>query len=140
VGSTNLNIASWMGNWELDIVIEDEGVGPDIETMYTRDLERSTELVLSRRARTSRPRTGRRARARRAAAGALRLGNIVGAALGRRRVLGAAEARVMLPAGVVLLAISVAAILWPRVVAFPLAALAIWIGTALVINALRSTR
>jgi phosphatidylserine/phosphatidylglycerophosphate/cardiolipin synthase-like enzyme len=24
IGSTNLNISSWIGNWELDVVIEDE--------------------------------------------------------------------------------------------------------------------
>jgi len=32
--STNLNIASWLGNWELDVVIEDENIGeadgPDV--------------------------------------------------------------------------------------------------------------
>jgi phosphatidylserine/phosphatidylglycerophosphate/cardiolipin synthase-like enzyme len=26
VGSTNLNIASWMGNWELDVAVEHEGL------------------------------------------------------------------------------------------------------------------
>ncbi len=26
VGSTNLNLSSWVGNWELDVVIEDAGV------------------------------------------------------------------------------------------------------------------
>ena len=25
VGSTNLNLASWIGNYELDVVVEDEG-------------------------------------------------------------------------------------------------------------------
>jgi cardiolipin synthase len=27
VGSTNLNIASWIGNWEMDVAVEDERFG-----------------------------------------------------------------------------------------------------------------
>ena len=51
VGSTNLNVASWMGNWELDVTIEDEGFAKQMEDMYCRDLEHSTEIVISRRRR-----------------------------------------------------------------------------------------
>lgn len=39
VGSTNLNIASWFGNLELDIVIEDASFGRRMEEMYLEDLE-----------------------------------------------------------------------------------------------------
>ena len=46
VGSTNLNIASWIGNWELDVVIEDETFAREMQTMYVNDLARSTEIVL----------------------------------------------------------------------------------------------
>src|SRR5205814_1110983 len=31
VGSTNLNPASWLGNWELDVVVEDERFGRAME-------------------------------------------------------------------------------------------------------------
>src|SRR5205085_4720745 len=66
VGSTNLNIASWMGNWELDVTVEDEGFAREVEEMYRRDLENSTEIVLSERRRvrpvTRRPKGRRRAR------------------------------------------------------------------------------
>ena len=47
VGSTNLNIQSWMGNWELDVAIEDTGFGAEMERMFEADLERSTEVVLT---------------------------------------------------------------------------------------------
>ncbi len=47
VGSTNLNLASWFGNYELDIAIEDEGFAKEMEEMFLEDLTRTTEIVLS---------------------------------------------------------------------------------------------
>ena len=46
IGSTNLNVNSWLGNWELDVALEDEGVAKELESHYLEDLERSTEIVL----------------------------------------------------------------------------------------------
>ncbi|MCL4852931.1 MAG: cardiolipin synthase B, partial [Bryobacteraceae bacterium] len=46
VGSTNLNIASWLSNCELDAVIDDESFGREMEEMYLEDLSNSTEIVL----------------------------------------------------------------------------------------------
>ena len=46
VGSTNLNILSWMGNWELDVVAEDEAFAAKMERMYVDDLAYSTEIGL----------------------------------------------------------------------------------------------
>src|SRR6185437_9296667 len=31
VGSSNLNLASWLGNWELDVTIEDEGFAQQVQ-------------------------------------------------------------------------------------------------------------
>ena len=103
VGSTNLNIASFWANYELDVAVEDEKVAGAVADMYEQDLERATEIVLARRnrvrpsqkpdrARRWRPRSGS---AGRAAAGALSLGSAVGAAIKDHRVLGPAEARVL---------------------------------------------
>ena len=36
VGSTNLNLQSWMGNWELDVAVEDEGFAGQMQEMYLR--------------------------------------------------------------------------------------------------------
>ena len=30
IGSTNLNVSSWLGNWELDVGIEDEGIAREM--------------------------------------------------------------------------------------------------------------
>jgi cardiolipin synthase len=136
VGSTNLNIASWLGNCELDVAVEDEGFAREMEATYAKDLEGSTEVVLNRQWRRARQTVARRrghagGSANRAAAGALRLGRAVGAALTNRRLLGAAEAQVMAVAGVVLLATAVVAALWPQLVAYPIAAITGWIALGL---------
>jgi cardiolipin synthase len=141
VGSTNLNLQSWIGNWELDVAVEDEGFAGRMEEMYLEDLERATEITLTRRARVVRTAKGPRGPARRpgsagrAAAGAVSIGSAVGAAMTGRRMLGPAEARIMGAAGIVLLLLGVVALLWPRAVAVPLAALAIWLAASLLFRA-----
>ena len=156
VGSTNLNIQSWMGNWELDVAIEDTGFGAEMERMFEADLERSTEVVLTGRSRTvSRPRDGappvrrhrwmsRRGRGTghtsRAAAGAFRIGNTVGAALTARRPLGAAEASTLGAGAVLLVTMGGLAAWWPALAAYPLAVIAIWLGLSLGAAAWRARR
>jgi cardiolipin synthase len=191
VGSSNLNLASWIGNCELDVAIEDENFARGMEAQYEIDLGNSTEIVLklpkrwrkkdlgeaasqSRNesdtadasasqtsvASASKPRestaqsgtpsagSGPSAaqpvragppypRARggssgRAAAGALRLANTVGAAISNRRVLGQTESGPLMIAGFLLIACSAIGFWWPRVIAWPLAVIALWIGMSLV--------
>ena len=147
VGSTNLNLASWIGNRELDVVIEDTGFGREMEARYLEDLQNTTEVVLNRRRRV-RPKDEVRAKrtpgaggsAGRAAAGALRIGNALGAALSPRKVHGAAEKRLLVPGGLALVALGPIAVAWPAVVAWPLGALAFWMGLALLLRAMRPTR
>ncbi|MET0645871.1 MAG: phospholipase D-like domain-containing protein [Pyrinomonadaceae bacterium] len=146
VGSTNLNVASWMGNWELDVTIENEGFAHEMQEMYCRDLEHATEIVISDRKRVKpigppRPRKGRRQRTSRkgstsrAAAGVIGVGSAVGAAITNRRVLGPAEARLMGMAGGVLLGLSIIAVKWPRGITYPLAFIGTWVALALFIRA-----
>jgi cardiolipin synthase len=78
--------------------------------------------------------------AARAAAGALRLGHTVGAAITNRRVLGRTEASMMAWVGAALLALTLIGILWPVVLAAPIVILAGWIGIALIIRALELKR
>jgi cardiolipin synthase len=153
VGSTNLNIQSWMGNWELDVAIEDPGFGAEMERMFEADLERSTEVVLAGPLRTaSRLRQGevplrrqswmrrRRGQTSRAAAGAFRIGNTVGAALTARRPLGAAEASILAIGGLFLILLGALAAWKPRGIAYPIAAVAIWLGLSLAGAAWRTWR
>lgn len=149
VGSTNLNPASWMNNWELDVVIEDSRIGDEMEQMFLEDLGNATEMVLTARRRLAPMSTPVRRRLRerlgggsssRAVAGAIQIGRTVGAAITNRRVLGPAEARLMGSAGLLLLAVSALAIICPRAVAWPLAALGVWVAASLFIRAFRLHR
>jgi cardiolipin synthase len=144
VGSTNLNIASWIGNRELDVVVENEAFGRQMEEMFEDDLTNATEIVLGRRSRVSatgdfRPprRRGGKGSATRATAGALRIGNALGSALAARRVLGPAERRLMGEGGIALVVLALVGLLWPPVLAWPLAALSLWLGVALLTRAAR---
>jgi cardiolipin synthase A/B len=146
VGSSNLNLASWIGNYELDVAIEDSGIAQRMARMYEDDLQHATEIVLDaqRRLRVAhkrmrRPRRGMGSAAR-AAAGALRLGHTVGAAITNRRVLGRTEAGTMAAVGAALLGIVAVGIVWPLVIAAPVVLIAAWIGIALVVRALELKR
>jgi cardiolipin synthase len=153
VGSTNLNVASWVGNWELDVIVEDDGFGQAMEQAYEADLGHSTEIVLG---------LGRRLRGRRvqpiapvarhpalrhgsgrgprAAAGAIRIGYQIGAAVTARRALGPAEAALAVRSGVVLLLLAVVTLFFPLVTAVPVAIAAAWVGLSLLGRAWRLRR
>jgi cardiolipin synthase len=87
-------------------------------------------------------RGGRRrgGRAHRAAAGAFRIGNTVGAALTARRPLGAAETPILAIGGLILVLLGVLAAWQPRAVAYPIAGAAIWLGLSLAGAAWRTRR
>jgi cardiolipin synthase A/B len=146
VGSTNLNVASWFGNFELDVVIEDVQFAREMEQTYLRDLENATEIVLDarHRVRLSHPAvrshpamTSGGGSGGRAAAGAIRLGNAVGAAFGNRRVLEAVEARLMVTLALLLLGFAVLFWFFPRALTYPLIVMMVWIALSLLYRAAR---
>jgi cardiolipin synthase len=144
VGSTNLNLASWIGNWELDVVVEDDRFAQAMDAMFLEDLKSATEVVtgqsLRRPRSVRRRRRGARGSAGRMAAGAIGIGSAIGAAVTNHRLLGPAEARLLGGAGVALLVLAILAALWPRLVAAPLAALSAWLAAALLLRAWRLWR
>jgi cardiolipin synthase len=149
VGSSNLNIASWLGNQELDVAIEDAGFAGQLAAQYERDLANATEIVLAPRRRAGRSEQVRSSETRpsrvrhgggssgRAAAGALRIANSVGAALTQRRVLGDTSAMPLFLATLVLAALAVVAILWPAWIGWPVALLCAWFALNLGIRGWR---
>ena len=150
VGSTNLNVASWLGNCELDVIVEDAGFGQAMEQAYLRDLENSTEVVLNERRRLRAPGAPRRRRALtmasgggnggRAAAGAIRIGHAIGAVFTDRRVLEPVEARIALVSGLSLLALAILFAWFPRALVYPLAVVLVWIGLVLLYKGYRLHR
>ena len=142
VGSTNLNIASWLGNCELDAVIENDEFAGQMEEQYLADLNNATEVILDTRRRVIAPgehrvrlATSGGGSSGRAAAGAIRIGNAVGAAFTDRRVLQPVEARLILAAGLLLVGIATILYCFPRVASYLLMAILGWIGTALIYRA-----
>ena len=162
VGSSDLNLQSWIGNWELDVTVEDADFGAAMERMFERDLAHATEVVLRARhavappvhaqaprqpspvpaekGRPSARAVRRQAGPGRAAASALRIGHAVGAALTARRALGAAEAPTLAFGGLALLALAATAAWRPAALAYPLAVLAAWLGVSLLGAAWRARR
>lgn len=165
VGSSNLNIASWLGNYELDALIENVEFAGCMVQSYLEDLENATEVVLdARRRRTERvhphgddamapvhtddhkrlehPRHERRrsGSASRGVAGAIRLGNTVSAAVTQHRVLASSDSRAVALGGAILAITAVVALLWPHVIALPFAIICLWFGGAMLWQSLRLRR
>jgi len=141
VGSSNLNWASLVSNYELDVQIDDKPFGRAMEQMYEEDLANATEIVLTT-GRKVRPSEGSPpARSRPAsvavAAGAMRMVNAVGAVVANRRALGHGEDTIALAVSLLLLAVAAVGFLAPRAVALPLAMLAAWFALALASRAIR---
>jgi cardiolipin synthase A/B len=140
VGSTNLNIASWLGNCELDAVIENDDFAHQMEEQYLQDLTNATEVILDDRRKMRAPGEPRHrvpaimsggGSGGRAAAGAIRIGNAMGAAFTNRRVFHPREARFVVVAGILLLGLAVLFAWFPRVPAYSLVAVLCWISLAL---------
>jgi cardiolipin synthase len=148
VGSTNLNLSSWIGNWELDVAVEDQRFALAMEEMYLEDLGNATEIILSEkmRIRPASPRRKakgvrlRRGGARGVAAGALGVGSAVSAAITNRRLLGPAEAKVMGAVAIFLVILATVAVLWPRAISVPLAVIGLWVAIGLGVRAYRLRR
>ncbi|HMK60014.1 MAG TPA: phospholipase D-like domain-containing protein [Dissulfurispiraceae bacterium] len=125
VGSTNLNLASWLGNWELDIVMEDEAAAGKITEMFLDDLRNSTEIVLTSRNKV-RPLQRRdkiktkamHAHGRSVLIRAVTAGSTVNAAVMGRRELTRAEFPNLFGIGLFFIAVSVAAFLLPTYLAY----------------------
>jgi cardiolipin synthase A/B len=141
VGSTNLNIASWLGNCELDAVIENDEFARQMEEQYRSDLSNATEVMLDLRRKVGAPGEPRHdmpaatsggGSSGRAAAGAIRIGSAVGAAFTNRRLLEPVEAHLILTAGLLLLATAFFLYFFPQVAGYLLMAVLGWIGMALI--------
>jgi cardiolipin synthase len=150
VGSTNLNIASWMGNYELDVAVEDEGFAQSMKEMYLEDLENATEILIrkpykvglavERSDRLRRLKQNPSGSMGRAGASAVRIGNTLGAAITNHRILGPAEARITGFGGFLLLVLALIGIFLPRGLSIPLAFICGWLAISFLIRTYRIIR
>jgi cardiolipin synthase A/B len=128
IGSTNLNINSWLGNWELDVAIDNVGVASVLESQFEDDLRRSTEITLSDHGRLlATPPKPKRHLARRSARRAVRevtgVARSVGAALTASRPLEDFEVGPLLLLGATGLLLATIAFFRPTFLAWPAALL-----------------
>ena len=143
VGSTNLNLNSWIGNWEMDVAIEDASVSRTLEAHFEEDLGRSTEIVLSTVPNAGRPAPSsltsvapRRYRAsRRLVRTMTGVSRSLGAAVTGNRPLESFEAMPLVAAGALLVVVSAVAFVTPWLIAWPLAVLGVWIAVTLLVEA-----
>lgn len=144
VGSSNLNPASWLGNYEMDLVVEDAGFGQQMARQFLADLERATEIVLDagNRVRLTQPRQRQRrdGKAPRSSATTLRVSRAMAQAVRGERRLGPVDATLLggIGGGGVLL--SMIALWRPAWIAWPLAVLGLWISSGLLRIAWRRYR
>jgi cardiolipin synthase A/B len=142
VGSTNLNVSSWLGNWELDVGIEDEGIAREAAEMFLDDLKNATEVVITSRNKVRAPARASRApsglgSSSRALRDAARMGSVLGAAVKGHRTLEGGESRSLIMFGALFLALAVVAVLLPRLIAYPIAALSGVASALLLLKAVR---
>ena len=149
VGSTNLNISSWVGNAEIDVVVEGEEFGRQMQDMYLADLENATEIVLDEKA-LARPVGGRRrkrhrmvsseARSARYAPTAIVIGSALSSSVyrGARQSVGPIEWKITMVAAALLLATFAIALKYPRIIAVPIGIAALWLAVSLSVNSIRS--
>jgi cardiolipin synthase A/B len=110
IGSTNLNVSSWLGNWELDVGIEDEEIAREMAAIFLDDLTNATEIVITRRNQVRPHEPGPQAPSElgsssRALTDAARMGSVLGAAVKGHRTLERGESwslvtRCLPPSGV----------------------------------------
>ena len=168
VGSSNINSASLLGNWEIDVGVVDEDLAGQLEGLFLADLASSVEIVLPDGGRSKarirgaevetrvtpldpqgslQERLTRELRSGTPVARGFRLsdvvraGSIFGDALAGHRPLGREDRTVLGTVAVFVLPLAVLAAIFPRAAGWTLAALLGWFGgTAGVRAALEARR
>jgi cardiolipin synthase len=165
IGSTNMNLASLLGNWEIDVAVTDRAFAAEVEALFLSDLESSVEIALrtspipgaefkERRAterlvmtdaedrRRPEVATARKARARsyrgtevgRILGRLARAGSVLARALVGERLIGREDTGWVTALAVLLLLLSGAGIMAPRLLAWPLAAVLFWLAVAAIVR------
>jgi len=142
IGSTNLNIASWIGNWELDVVIEDEKLGRQMSQMFLEDLSNSTEIVITRRNKVRLaqplPAAGKAPIAlgsgKHVLTGVLRVGSAINSAVTGHRMLSRTESTSLLTISLVVLGLSAVALFLPKVISYPIGVILAWMGILILVR------
>jgi cardiolipin synthase len=164
VGSSNMNLASLMGNWEIDVAVLDRGFAREMEELFLQDLQSSVEITLARprgdrafrerrtaervvvehpqeaakperaHARERRRRSRRGSNIGRTLGRLARAGSVLGRALVGQRQIGREDRGWVALFAVLLLSYAVLGAVFPRIIAWPIALLFAWLGIAAVVR------
>jgi cardiolipin synthase len=160
VGSSNLNTASLIGNWELDVGVLDRGLAAQLEGLFLADLASCREIVLPRthpaapREATALPQVSldpegplherleriRGYRGKLGMAGLVRAGSTFGGALAGNRALGREDRTVLGTVAVAFLVLGGVAVFLPTLVGWSFAGVALWFGCVAGIRAFAQAR
>jgi cardiolipin synthase len=149
VGSTNLNVASLVANWEIDLVAEDTGFAGKMEKLFEEDLSNAREVRLAGtaehpRVRPERPiqtsdRDARRGVVGSGSGGSATILRVGSTALQKSGYpLATHEKALAAAASATLLGVSLLSLRFPRLLAWPLAATGALYGGLGVLRAVRS--
>ncbi|HEX9611719.1 MAG TPA: phospholipase D-like domain-containing protein [Gemmatimonadales bacterium] len=132
VGSTNLNVSSLIGNYELDVLVESAALADDLGAQFRRDVAQSREVTLQAQAGRRQPRlvgtpveepgaphqrTGRE--------------RVVAAAVTLRQVAGGLRHALTAIAVLTLAGLGALLVVFPRAMSLVLAACAFWLAAGL---------
>jgi len=136
IGSSNLNAASLLGNWELDVGVLDPHFAEQVEGLFLADLASAVEIVLPNAELPLRSRARMSAGAVQSLtlADVVRAGSALGDAIAGHRVLGREDRVVLGTVAFLLLLLAAGAFLAPRAVGWAIGLLAGWVGLALAIR------
>jgi cardiolipin synthase len=163
VGSSNMNLASLLGNWEMDVAVLDRGFAAEMEELFLRDMGSSVEVTLvkplsggPRERRTVDRRvvqdpadagkpglaTAREARRRAYRGGTVgrtvgriaRAGSVLARALVGQRMIGREDTGWVAALGALLVLLAAVGFVLPRVFAWPIAFLLFWLGVATLVR------
>ena len=169
VGSSNLNTASLLGNWEMDVGVLDEDLAAQLEALFLADLASSVEIVLPRTFRGLREdgnddavvelrraslepegklshrlgrglREGARTPTGWRMANLVRAGSVFGTAIAGHRPLGREDRTVLGTVAAVALVAAVLAAWLPWIVRWAVAVLLAWLGGAVGLRAFLEAR
>jgi cardiolipin synthase len=170
IGSSNMNSASLLGNWEIDVGVLDEMLAAQMEGLYLADLASATEIVLPRKLasvtqlalgiedgdgdraqatldpgrtfqeRLNRLRAGTGVSAHWGVPALVRAGSSLGDAIAGHRTLGREDRTVLGTAALLIFAVGLFAAFFPWIVGWLVAFIAGWFGIVLGVRGLIQAR
>jgi len=153
IGSTNLNVGSWMNNWEMDVSIEDASIARQMESQYQEDLQNADEIVRSNGALVARPPRAPKQQSKAMGPGSMptgtgsgaqllsgvgSLGSAVGAAITGQRPLESFEGAPLIGVGAIFLLVAAIGFWKPQIVVWPIGIVLALVGLQLLSRGIQS--